>query len=149
MMVLECRTLSLLEALLALSLADTILFFVKCSCRDDLGKEPCGKESGRKSWQWKEQDELSKDDEEPPPKLILKERNLWLTPTESCASDETEEEEEKLVRAPPGLADPVGEDVKRSDSRHELHGCQSGVTANAENHLQPRHKRKEDIRPRG
>ena len=70
-----------------------------------------------------------------------------VTPTESCASEETKEEEEKLVRAPPGLSDPVGEDVKRSDSRHELHACQRGVTANAENHLQPRHKRKEDKRP--
>ena len=33
-----------------------------------------------------------------PPKLILKERNPWLTPTESCASDDTEEEEENLKR---------------------------------------------------
>ena len=34
------------------------------------------------------------------------EKNPWLTPTESSASDETEEEEVKPVR------DPIGEDVK-------------------------------------
>ena len=53
-------------------------------------------------WQWEEQDDPSEDDEELPPKLILEERNPWLTPTESCVSDETEEEEEKLKRASPG-----------------------------------------------
>ena len=65
----------------------------------------------------------------------------------SCASDEAEGEEENLVRAPLGLSDPVGEDVKRSDSRHDVHGCQSGVPANAENHLHPSYKQMEDMRP--
>ena len=32
--------------------------------------------------------------------------------------------EVKPMRAPPGLSDPNGEDVKKRDSRHELHGCQ-------------------------
>ena len=39
-------------------------------------------------------------------------KNPWLTPTGSSASDETEEEEVKPVRAPHGLSDPIGEDVK-------------------------------------
>ena len=42
-----------------------------------------------------------------------KERNPWLTPTESCASDDPEL----------GLSDPVGEDVSGSDSRHKLQEC--------------------------
>ena len=33
----------------------------------------------------------------------------WLTLAESCTLVETEEEEEKLIRAPPGLSDPLGE----------------------------------------
>ena len=97
-------------------------------------------------WQWKEQDDLSADVEELPPKLTLKKKNPWLTPTESCASGEAEEKEEKHRRAPLGLSDPVGEDAKRSDSRHELHGCQSDVSANAGNHLQPKYKINEAVR---
>ena len=62
------------------------------------------------------------DDEHLPPKLILKDRNPCLTPTESCVSDESEEEEEKPLRAPLGLSDPIAEDMKRRDSRLELHG---------------------------
>ena len=42
---------------------------------------------------------------------ILKERKPWLTPTESCASDETEEEEVRPLRAPPGLSDPFAEEA--------------------------------------
>ena len=72
-------------------------------------------------------------------------RRPWLTPTGSCASDETEGEEEKPIRAPPGLSDPNGEDDKRRDSRHELHGCQSGATANAENRVLP-HEGREAVR---
>ena len=37
-----------------------------------------------------------------------------MTPTESCASDETEEEEGMLTWAPPGLVDPVGVHMKIS-----------------------------------
>ena len=32
----------------------------------------------------------------------------WLTLTESCASDITEAEEQKPMRAPPGMSDPIG-----------------------------------------
>ena len=128
-----------------MSLADFTLFFELLLLRWSWkGTQWKGRWSD--PWQGEEPDELSEDDEEPPPKLILKERNPWLTPTESCASDETEEEE-KLIRAPFGLSDPVGKDVKSSDSRHELHGCQSGATANAGNHLQPRYKTMKDMRP--
>ena len=51
-------------------------------------------------WQWKEQDNLPEDVKELPLKLTLKQRNPWLTPTESCASDEPEEEEERLALTP-------------------------------------------------
>ena len=43
-------------------------------------------------WQWMEKDKGSQDDEELRPKLIFKERNPRLTPTESCASDDMEED---------------------------------------------------------
>ena len=56
--------------------------------------------------------------------------NRW-TPTESCASDETEEEEDKFTLAPLGLSDPVDEH-------------QSCVTANSDNHLHPRYKQLKD-----
>ena len=52
----------------------------------------------------------------------------------------------KTRTSPHGLQLPVG-DVKRRDSRHELHGCQKGVADNAENHLHPRYKQMKDIRP--
>ena len=48
-----------------------------------------------------------------------------------CASDETEEEEVKPFRAPPGLSDSIDEEVKIRDPRPESHGCQTGVTAKA------------------
>ena len=95
-------------------------------------------ESDRSRGSGKSKTALSEDDEELPPKPSLKERNPWVTVTEFCASDETEEEEEKLIYLH-GFR-PVGGDVRRRDSRHEMHGCQSGVTANAGNHLHPRHK---------
>ena len=40
--------------------------------------------------------------------MILKESNPCVTPTESCASDEREEDEEQPFRAPPGLSDSIG-----------------------------------------
>ena len=80
---------------------------MRCSLRDGRGKEPNGKESG-----WGRGNGKSKTTLELPPKLVL-ERNPWVTPTASCVSDEAEEEKVKLVRAPRGLADRIGEDVKR------------------------------------
>ena len=75
-----------------------VFFGVRCSCPDGRGKEPNGKESGSAPWQWKGQGDQSEDDEgQAASKLILTEGNPWLTPTESCA---TEQEEERLVRAP-------------------------------------------------
>ena len=71
--------------------------------------------------------------------------DLWLTPTESCASDESEAQEETPVRAPPGLSDPTGE-VERRDPRHESRGCRSDVTANVGNHLHPRYTQIKDVR---
>ena len=41
-----------------------------------------------------------------------REKTPWLTPSEFSASNETEEEEVKPMRAPLGLSDPIGEDVK-------------------------------------
>ena len=72
------------------------------------------------------------------PKLILKERKPWLAPTEFCASDEVEGDEDKPTRVPPG-SDPSGADVERRNSRNESRGCQSGVTEKAESHLHPRY----------
>ena len=83
-------------------------------------------------WQRKGQ-EKSSQDEDLLPKLILKERNPWLTPTENCASDETEEEMEAMV-AQPGLSDPVGEVVRET----RLETQPSGMP---ENHIAEHEKR--------
>ena len=56
--------------------------------------------------------------------------------TESCESDETEDEGSAPFRAPPGLPDPlIGETRIR-----EVVGCQTDGTAKAENRLHPRYK---------
>ena len=106
------------------SLGD-VFFGARCSCPDGRGEEPNGKESGSAPWQWKGQDDQSEDDEgQATSKLILTERNPWLTPTESCA---TEQEEERLVRAP----------LASDRLETQLARCQCGGPANAENHLHP------------
>ena len=57
-------------------------------------------------------------------KKKLKEGNPWLTPTESCVWDETEEEEAKPFRAShPGVSDPFTEEAKKRESRPESDGC--------------------------
>ena len=83
-----------------------------CSCWDGRGKEPT-KGKWLEPWHRKttRSTEGGRDEELPMP--IFKNRNPSLTPLESCASYETEEEE-KLRGAPPGLSDPVGEDVKET-----------------------------------
>ena len=72
--------------------------------------------------------------------MILKEKNPWITPTESCASDETEEAEMKPFRATPVLSDPFTEEVKIRYPRPESHRCQTGVNAKVVSHLHPRYR---------
>ena len=48
---------------------------------------------------------------EPARRTVLKERNPWLTPTESFESDETEDEGMTPLRHPPGLPDPLIEET--------------------------------------
>ena len=74
--------------------------------------------------------------------IIFQERNPWLTPTESCDSDGTEEEEEvKPFRTAPGLPDPLTEEVRIREPMSALLGllgllgCQTGVTAKAGSHF--------------
>ena len=69
---------------------------------------------------------------EPSRRMVLKERDPWLTPTESCESDETEVEDVPS---------------RRTEVREPMHGCQPGVTTNVERHVHPRYKQMEDIRP--
>ena len=67
----------------------------------------------RWSWKeghWTEKGEGTGEDEESSQRTNLKERNPWLTPTESCASDETEESYAKPFRAPLGWSDPCTEE---------------------------------------
>ena len=86
-------------------------------------------------WQWKGQDDQSEDDEgRAASKLIFTEGNPWLTPTESCA---TEQEEEKLVRAP----------LASDRLETQLARCQCSGAENAENHLHPRFTQMKDMRP--
>ena len=59
-------------------------------------------------WAWPRQDWPSQNFL----RIVLKERNPWLTPTESSESDETEVEEVKPFRAPPGLPDPLFEETR-------------------------------------
>ena len=67
----------------------------------------------------------------------------WLAPTESCESDETEDEGTAPFIAPPGLPDPLIEETRIG----EVVGCQTGATAKAENRLHPRYKQIKDARP--
>ena len=66
------------------------------------------KETWTQHLQWKE-----KDKSRMTTKFFFSKKNRektrWLTPTEFSASDETEEEEVKPVRAPHGLSDPTGD----------------------------------------
>ena len=107
-------------------------------------EESYWKETWTEPWLWKERDEGAEGDEELFQKLILKARNPWLTPTESCTSDETEEEEVKQLSAPPSL----GYFHRRSDdTRSEscFKRVQTGVTGKAESHLHPRYKQMKDV----
>ena len=70
----------------------------------------------------------------------------WLTPTESCESDETEDEEVEPFKAPRGLPDPLIEETR---IREPMLGCQTGVTAKVGTHLHQRYKQMKDIRPFG
>ena len=105
-------------------------------------------ESWIEPWCWKSErarEGVSREDAEMFRRLTLterarrtvpKERNPWLTPTGSCESDETEDEGTAPFRAPPGLPDPlIGETRIR-----EVVGCQTDVSAKAENRLHPRYK---------
>ena len=58
-------------------------------------KEGCWKETWIEPWEWNEKDNVSDDDEELFSKTDPERKEPWLTPTESCASDGTEEEEMK------------------------------------------------------
>ena len=81
-------------------------------CRNGCGKKAVGREHAWIGpWQWDEKDKGTEEDEQFFFIHILKERKPWLTPTESCASDETEEEEVRPLRAPPGLSDPFAEEA--------------------------------------
>ena len=75
--------------------------------------------------------------------IILKEWNPWLTPTESCESDETENEEVKPFKAPPGLPDILIEETRLREPMLE---CQTGVTAKVVSHLHPRYTQMKDKR---
>ena len=58
-----------------------------------------------------------------PREIILKERNPWLTPTESCESDETEDEGMKPFVAPSRLAGAAKESKTRKGNG--AHGSRS------------------------
>ena len=72
---------------------------------------------------------------EPARRILLKERNPWRTPTESCESDETEVEEVKPFRGLFRLSDPLTEETR---IRESMFGCQTDVTAKAESRLHAR-----------
>ena len=71
---------------------------------------------------------------EPARRSVPKERNPWFTLTESCESDETEDEGTAPFRPPPEPPDPVIEEARI----REVVGCQTDGTAKAENPLHPR-----------
>ena len=62
---------------------------------------------------------------EPAQRIVLEERNPWVTLTESCESDETEDEGKGPFRAPPGLLEPP-------KIREPTLGWETALTANAE-----------------
>ena len=112
-------------------------------------------ESWIEPWCWKSEgarEGVSREDEEmfrrltltePARRTVPKERNPWRTPSESCESDETEDEGTEPFRAPPGLPDPLIEETRI----REVVGCQTDETAKAENRLHPRYKQVKDARP--
>ena len=112
-------------------------------------KENWWTESWIEPWCWKSEgarEGVSREDEEmfrrltlmePARRAVPKERKSWHTPTESCESDETEDEGTAPFRAPPGLPDPLIDETR---------GCQTDVTAKAENRLHPRYKQMKDAR---
>ena len=81
---------------------------------------------------------------EPSRRIVLKERSPWLTPTESCESDETEVEDEKPFKAPLGLPGPLIEETRIRDP---MHGCHTDVTTEVGSHLHPRYRQMKDMRP--
>ena len=80
---------------------------------------------------------------EPARRTVPKERNPWRTPTESCESDETEDEGWEPFGAPPGLPDRLIEETRI----REVDGSRTDETAKAENRLHPRYKQMNDARP--
>ena len=58
-----------------------------------------------------------------------------------------EEEEVRRFRAPPGLPDPLVEEMTIGVPMPALLGCQTGVTAKAESQLHQRYNKMNDKRP--
>ena len=105
------------------------------------------------SWEGSKEDEGPREDEEmfrrlslaePSRRMALKERSPWLTPTESCESDETEVEDEKPFRPPLGLPDSLIEETRIRDP---MRGCQTDVTTKVGSHEHPRYKQMKDTWP--
>ena len=105
-------------------------------------------------WCWKSKgarEGVSREDEEmfrrltltePARRSVPKERNPWFTLTESCESDETEDERTAPFRAPPDPPDPVIEEARI----REVVGCKTDGTAKAENCVHP-YKQMKHARP--
>ena len=76
---------------------------------------------------------------EPAQRIVLKERNPWLTPAESCESDETEDEGTEPFRAPLGLLEPpkIGEATL---------GWETASIAKAESRPRPKLKEMKSVR---
>ena len=119
---------------------------LRSSCREGRGKKVFVMEGGRSRGNGRSKTSGRKT-KSVLPEMILNERKPWLAPTEFCASDEAEGDEDKPTRVPPGQSDPVGADVERRNSRNESRGCQSGVTEKAVSHLHPRYIHMKDERP--
>ena len=117
-------------------------------------KENLWTKSRIEPWCWKSEgarEGVSREDEEmfrrltlmePARRAVPKERKSWLTPMESCESDETEDEGTAPFRAPPGLPDALIDETRI----REVVGCQTDVTAKAENRLHPGYKQMKDAR---
>ena len=80
---------------------------------------------------------------EPARRTVPKETNPRRTPTESCESDETEDEGWEPFGAPPGLPDRLIEGTRI----REVDGSRTDETAKADNRLHPRYKQTKDARP--
>ena len=112
----------------------------------------CWKENRRteawlEPWHWEEKDEGPGEDEEIFQRLTLrellegwssKERNSWLTPTESCESDETEVEVVKSFRAPPALPDPLVEEARVREPMIQTHEGHKAVCGDRQREEQRR-----------